>query len=81
MIQQISTARRNIAGARSLIAAVIAVSAVDLVQGNERERKDAAAYFMGAVYQSHLQWLGLPGDWLPQLASGQMSENVRKLAR
>jgi hypothetical protein len=67
LAKAIGVARRQVSGERALLAAVIGVAAVDLVQGNEQDRATAAAYFAGPVYQNHLQWLGLPGHWRPQL--------------
>lgn len=76
-IKHLSTAGRGAAGERGLILGIISQAVIDYLVGNERESEHAAAYFMGPVYQNHLQWLGLPGDYLPELINGRKPDKTR----
>ena len=58
--------RRNLNGARGLIAAVIAQAVNDWRSGTRKRRKNARRYFGGPVYKYHLSLLDLPRDWLPR---------------
>ena len=57
--------RRNLNGARGLLAAIIAQAVNDWSSGQRRRRKNARKYFGGPVYKYHLSLLNLPKDWLP----------------
>ena len=61
--RQITTGRRYATGERGLVAAVMAQAYVDALDGDAGARD----YFAGPVYKHHLGWLGLPGDWKPEL--------------
>lgn len=57
----------DLTGERGLLTAVIAQAVKDTTQGNKEQRADAWAYFAGEEYEHHLQLLGLPWDWLPEV--------------
>ncbi len=59
----IAAGRRSATGERGLVAAIVGQAYLDYLD-NEPGALD---YFGGPVYRHHLQLLGLPGDWLPEL--------------
>lgn len=52
-------------GGRALLTAVIHQAQRDFHKGNGQSQ-DAAEYFAGATYRTHLELLGLPEGWLPK---------------
>lgn len=59
---------KGMAGEYCLLAAVIAQAANDAAgRGGGEFVADARRYFAGELYDEHLDWLGLPSDWLPSL--------------
>lgn len=64
--RKIARARAELAGARGLVAAIIAQAYVDYLGNDQAQKRSAAAYFRGAVYRQHLVMLGLPADMLPE---------------
>lgn len=72
-IAHISYAGQGASGPTGLILAVMSQAVVDYVVGDEREASSAAAYFTSSLYQHHLQWLGLPGDYMPELVEGAIN--------
>jgi hypothetical protein len=66
--RRVSYARHNLTGERALIAAVIGQAYTDYLSKSANERADAAAYFRSQTYRHHLTLLGLPANWMPELA-------------
>lgn len=53
-------------GERGLLTAIVAQALNDLHTGTQEQRRDARRYFASAEYRSHLTWLGLAPDLLPE---------------
>lgn len=62
-----ATNKGNGAGINALIFAVIIRACVDYVSNNVQQAGDAAAYFLGDVYREHLQILGMPEEYYPEI--------------
>jgi hypothetical protein len=56
--------RYNLSFEEGLVTAVIALAANDASKAEHRN--DALEYFQSETYKTHLQFLGLPDDFLPE---------------
>lgn len=66
--QQINAVRKtnaHLVGGPGLLTAVIMTATLDYLDG----RQDAATYFTSPLYHHHLDALGLPPDWLPEMVT------------
>ena len=57
--------KRAVTGPHGLLLAIMATAVLDYASGNDKQRQSAADYFSSDLYQRHLSWLGMAGDWRP----------------
>lgn len=70
--------RLKLVGSRGLIAAVIDQARVDYLSGNEALKKDTLTYFGSALYQHHLEEVGLDRNLLPKELNMEDERLVRQ---
>jgi len=71
--QTIARLSGKLTGERGLLLAIIALAYRDMVHGKPGERQDAQRYFDSEAYVEHLELLGLPSDFRPQVGDYQLS--------
>lgn len=63
--RDIRRARTKLRGLDGLVLAIIGTAALDVAGSDIRYKESALKYFNSSEYLLHLDYLGLPIDWLP----------------